>query len=143
MFKRTSSFIFLLTLLSLVIVGCSSTDQDKTETVTDPIENKAVATVVEPTKTDETDTAVDSVEEDPSQSEAAPKIFTLEELALYNGKNGQPAYIAVNGTVYDVTDVGVWKNGDHNGYEAGKDLTDFFPHDTSRLEYGEIVGILE
>ena len=29
--------------------------------------------------------------------------FTKETLSNYNGKNGRPAYIAFNGTVYDVT----------------------------------------
>jgi cytochrome b involved in lipid metabolism len=32
------------------------------------------------------------------------KIFTTEELAKYDGKNNQPAYIAVDGIVYDVSD---------------------------------------
>ena len=30
--------------------------------------------------------------------------MTREELARHNGKDGQRAYIAVNGTIYDVTD---------------------------------------
>lgn len=50
--------------------------------------------------------------------------FTLEELKKYNGKNGNPAYIAVNGKVYDVTNNSHWKNGEHHGYEAGNDLTE-------------------
>ena len=29
--------------------------------------------------------------------------FTKETLSNYNDKNGRPAYIAFNGTVYDVT----------------------------------------
>ena len=34
-----------------------------------------------------------------------------ETLALYNGRNGNAAYVAINGTVYDVTDVPQWRNG--------------------------------
>jgi Predicted heme/steroid binding protein len=31
------------------------------------------------------------------------KQFTLEELKQYNGENGQPAYVAIDGIVYDVS----------------------------------------
>ena len=41
--------------------------------------------------------------------EEVPRYFTLEELSLYNGKNGAPAYVAVNGVVYYVTNNSVWK----------------------------------
>lgn len=51
-------------------------------------------------------------------------VFTLEELAAYNGENGQPAYVAYEGKVYDVTNVAAWQNGKHNGQTAGMDLTD-------------------
>ena len=33
------------------------------------------------------------------------KIFTLDELKNYDGKEGRKAYIAVDGVVYDVTNV--------------------------------------
>jgi len=75
-------------------------------------------------------------------SDATLMELTLDELAKYDGKNDNRAYIAVNGIIYDVTDVPEWANGDHNGYEAGKDLTDFFPHETSRLNRAVKVGIL-
>lgn len=54
------------------------------------------------------------------------RTFTLEELAKYNGKNGNPAYVAVNGTVYDVTNSAVWAAATHFGLSAGKDLTNEF-----------------
>jgi len=55
-----------------------------------------------------------------------PKIkeFTLEELAKYNGKNVKAAYVAYQGIVYDVSNSDLWKNGDHKGHSAGKDLTE-------------------
>lgn len=50
--------------------------------------------------------------------------FTLEELAEFDGKNGRPAYVAVNGIVYDVTPKAAWANGEHfGGVVAGKDNT--------------------
>lgn len=52
--------------------------------------------------------------------------FTLEELSKYTGKDGNPAYVAVNGTVYDVTNNAAWAAGTHFGLTAGKDLSSAF-----------------
>lgn len=71
--------------------------------------------------------------------------FTLSELALYNGKNGAKAYIAISGIVYDVTNVAQWRNGSHNGYKAGVDLTVAFansPHSASILSGLTVIGTL-
>jgi len=58
--------------------------------------------------------------------------MTLDELKQYNGQNGQKAYIAYKGKVYDVTSSPLWKNGSHqNMHKAGNDLTDMLknaPH---------------
>ena len=54
------------------------------------------------------------------------QIFTLEELARYNGKAGNMAYIAVNGIVYDVTNNAAWAAATHFGLAAGRDLTRAF-----------------
>lgn len=73
-------------------------------------------------------------------------VFTLEELAEYNGKNGAKAYVAVNGTVYDVTDVDEWSNGEHkNGVVAGTDATQAIegsPHGEQVLAELPVVGKL-
>jgi predicted heme/steroid binding protein len=73
--------------------------------------------------------------------------FTLEELAQYNGKDGNPAYVAVNGKVYDVTDVPAWRGGSHQGaVVAGVDATEFIsksPHGASVLNGLKIVGTLK
>lgn len=53
-------------------------------------------------------------------------IFTLQELSRYDGKDGNPAYVAVNGTVYDVTNNAAWAAATHFGLTAGKDLTNEF-----------------
>ena len=72
--------------------------------------------------------------------------LTLDQLKQYDGKNGNPAYVAVDGVLYDVTNVSQWKNGGHNGYTAGLDLTDAIknssPHGTSKLKGVPIVGKL-
>lgn len=70
--------------------------------------------------------------------------FTAAELAKYDGKNGNPAYVAVNGTVYDVSNVPEWKNGIHQGrFQAGQDLSEAIkqsPHGTSKLDMVPAVG---
>jgi predicted heme/steroid binding protein len=70
------------------------------------------------------------------------KNFTLSELGRYNGENGQPAYVAVNGVVYDVTTVFV--RGKHFTHLAGQELTGAFlrQHVPSALSGYPVVGML-
>jgi len=70
------------------------------------------------------------------------KTFTLTELAQYNGKNGQPAYTAVDGDVYDLTQA--FPNGNHYSHLAGTELTNAFysTHAKSKLAKYPIVGTL-
>jgi len=74
------------------------------------------------------------------------KEFTEEELAQCNGKNGNLAYVAYKGKVYDVTSSFLWKNGIHQVlHKAGVDLTDALeqaPHSGSVLEKFPVVGII-
>ena len=73
------------------------------------------------------------------------KIFTLDELKNYDGKEGRKAYIAVDGVVYDVTNVAAWQGGTHHGNNAGNDVFDRIvkaPHGKSILEKLEVVGKL-
>nr|WP_288826587.1 cytochrome b5 domain-containing protein [uncultured Clostridium sp.] len=50
--------------------------------------------------------------------------FTLEQLSQYDGRNGAPAYVAVNGVVYNVTNNRLWSGGNHFwGLSAGRDLS--------------------
>ncbi len=72
--------------------------------------------------------------------------FTLDELAKYDGRNGNPAYVAYKGKVYDVTDSSFWLGGDHLGaHQAGRDLTtemDLAPHGPENLDRVKLMGIL-
>lgn len=54
------------------------------------------------------------------------RTFTPEELSKYNGRSGNPAYIAVDGTVYDVTGNAAWGGAAHFGLSAGNDLSGQF-----------------
>lgn len=78
-----------------------------------------------------------------SQSKPEEKVFTADELAAYDGKNGNPSYVAVDGVVYDLTSV--FKNGIHFGHVAGKDLTDAFyvKHVRSQITKYPVVGVLK
>ncbi len=56
------------------------------------------------------------------------RVFTERELKQYNGERGQPAYIAYNGIVYDVSDCPKWRTGLHEQLHfAGFDLTPSLP----------------
>lgn len=81
-----------------------------------------------------------------SDSDIPEQTFTIEELSTFTGKDGSPAYIAIDGVVYDVTRESQWRGGIHNGFEAGKDLTDeiknMSPHGVSKLRGVPIVGKL-
>ena len=75
---------------------------------------------------------------------AAKGDLTLEQLKKYDGQNGNPAYVAVDGTIYDVTNAKGWSNGQHkNGITAGKDLSveiNSSPHGKSVLSNLTVIG---
>ena len=79
-----------------------------------------------------------------STSVVTKQDYTLEQLKKYNGKNGNPAYVAIDGTIYDVTNAKNWSNGEHkNGIAAGKDLSkeiDGAPHGRDVLSGLTIIG---
>lgn len=71
------------------------------------------------------------------------KTFTKDELAKYNGENGNDAYVAYKNVVYDVTNHSKWKNGQHNGQKAGTDLTEAIsssPHGVKVFQDLPVVG---
>ncbi|MGB8452135.1 MAG: cytochrome b5 domain-containing protein [Anaerocolumna sp.] len=92
--------------------------------------------------------------EQPQQPEMQPvpetntgqRVFTLEELKSYNGEEGQAAFVAVNGVVYDVSQHIGWAGGTHFGLYAGNDLTGEFTacHGglTAIIEQLPVVGVL-
>ncbi len=73
--------------------------------------------------------------------------MTHKELAEFDGRNGRAAYVAVGGTIYDVTASPRWKEGAHEGvHQAGADLTEALataPHVKAVLERFPVVGQLE
>lgn len=82
--------------------------------------------------------------------ESAERSFTLEELARYDGKNGNDCLVAVDGEVYLIEGFALWKEGEHipSGGRArcGLDLTEVIdeesPHGRSKLQLLKKVGTL-
>lgn len=114
--------------LSLIITGCSSNHQKYQN-----ISRLNIKTTV-PNKT----------------SITQQRTFTLDELKIYNGKNGNPAYVAVNGVVYDVTNSRLWRNGLHdecsNSTYAGADFSQLInssPHGAGIMKRMPVVGKLK
>lgn len=73
--------------------------------------------------------------------------MTNQELAGHDGRDGRPAYVAVNGTIYDVTASPLWGGGDHQGaHQAGRELgaeLKSAPHVRSVIERFPVVGRVE
>ena len=69
--------------------------------------------------------------------------LTLAQLAQYNGLNGQPAYVAVRGVIYDASSF--FPNGiHHTTHHAGTDLTTAFnnKHNDNRMSGFPVIGNL-
>lgn len=133
------AMILTATLLALALLaGCSSSSQS-TAAPASPASSQAAQATQAPAASEESTAA--------SASESGGLVLTVDELAAYNGKDGQPAYVAVDGVIYDVTDVPEWANGEHySGITAGQDLTEEIknqsPHGLSVLDGLPVVGTL-
>jgi len=72
--------------------------------------------------------------------------LTSGELAQFDGREGRPAYVAHDGSIYDVTKGKFWKDGSHmKKHPAGMDLTDAIrqaPHGTEKIDAMPLVGKL-
>lgn len=80
-----------------------------------------------------------------TQNTETNKTLTVAELKKFDGQNGNPAYVAVDGIVYDVTSSSSWTVGSHKGYKAGNDLTKEIsssPHGSGIMKKFPIVGKL-
>ena len=75
------------------------------------------------------------------------KEFDADELAGFNGENGNPTYVAYDGKVYDVSESKLWRKGQHmNRHRSGVDLTSDIaaaPHAGDVLERFPQVGTLK
>ncbi len=78
--------------------------------------------------------------------ETKERTFTSQQLSFYDGRAGKPAYVAVDGIVYDVSGSNYWKNGIHeNMHYAGRDLSSEInaaPHSRDVLKHFPRIGVL-
>ena len=123
---KTNKYIIVTMIVALLVLTVACAQQ------TEP------AGIAVSEETAQSETVSDAAEE-PTMLE-----LTLEELDQYNGKNGNPAYVAVDGVIYDVSGSAKWKDGEHNGNSAGQDLTDVIknqsPHGVAMLSRVPVVG---
>ena len=139
--------VLLLSLaLAVSITGCASTGSTTATTAATKASAAATTTAAGATTTAAASGAATTAATTTAAATATTqKVFTLDELKTYDGQNGNPAYVAVSGVVYDVTNAKGWSNGAHQGHSAGQDLTSVItsaPHGTSILTGLTIVGTL-
>jgi len=116
-------------LVALLFAGC----------VSEP----ATVEVFEPTPIETDGEIRDEVTGLKLEAETGLLLMRIEELAQFNGKDGNLAFVAVDGQVYDVTNEPNWRNGDHNGQQAGQDVSAYItgaPHGKGILERFTVVG---
>ena len=148
---KTLTIAAMLVVAAVALVGCSAPAPAPTATPAAATEVPAVVTEAPAPAVVTEAPAPAVVTEAPAPAvtaAAAPAQLelTADELAAYDGKDGKPAYVAVNGVIYDVTNVPAWTNGMHKGNTAGKDLTDVItkaPHGDSVLKNLTVVGKLK
>lgn len=120
--SKTLSIIMLMFAATVILFGCSTVQNN----------------VVEGETTQPESTTMD---------DTAQLSLTIEELALYNGQNGMPAYVAIDGIIYDMSAIAPWAGGLHNGHVAGNDLTQELktksPHGVKVLEILPVVGVIK
>jgi len=87
-----------------------------------------------------------SVDTLPNRNITQEPLMTEKELALFDGREGRRAYVAVHGKIHDVTDSPYWQDGDHEkrhraGCDLSKDL-ESAPHVRAVIERFPVVGVL-
>jgi len=72
--------------------------------------------------------------------------YTPEDLAMFDGRDGRPAYISYKGVIYDVSANRFWKDGQHmRKHVSGQDMTDLLktaPHGEEKVLALPVVGEL-
>lgn len=132
---RRVIFILVIVFALSFLVGCSSKEPEG-----EMKETGGVAST-------ETTNIGDNVSDNTESADSQLPVFNAEGLLKYDGTNGNPAYVAYEGYVYDVSDIKAWNGGIHKGkHKAGFDYTEILnneaPHPPTNLtDNAPIVGI--
>lgn len=85
-----------------------------------------------------------------SSASNQPQGISLDEVAKHTGKDGNSCWVAVDGTVYEISGFVLWVEGEHkpSGGRAkcGKDLSEVIkqsPHGKSKLKLLKEIGPLQ
>jgi predicted heme/steroid binding protein len=117
------------------------------EPVTPPVTEPVDEPVEEEPVTEDEEPVTETVDDEPEEEETTQTtVFNAQTLANYDGREGRAAYIAIDGVVYDVTSSPRWPNGQHNGFQAGQDLSRQIPQNhraDMRFERFPVVGTYE
>jgi predicted heme/steroid binding protein len=117
------------------------------EPVTPPVTEPVDEPVEEDPVTEDEEPVTETVDDEPEEEETTQTtVFNAQTLANYDGREGRAAYIAIDGVVYDVTSSPRWPNGQHNGFQAGQDLSRQIPQNhraDMRFERFPVVGTYE
>jgi predicted heme/steroid binding protein len=140
--------LIIVLVLMLVLVGCSTNNEASDNEMNNMNEN--VNEMNEKNDMDEENNAMNNedkneMKDDESDDMDLP-VFDKESLAKYNGEDGMKAYVAVDGVVYDVTDVKAWQTPHAGRFKPGKDYSKEInqsPHGKKNLEGLEVVGTYE
>ena len=118
-------------------------DSKKANTEKTAVIEKAIIQNEKTQVSEDKEEVANTIIEKSENKETNQKVFTLEELSRYDGKDGNPAYAAVDGVVYDMTEV--FENGTHFGHLAGEELTEGFykKHVKSQITKYPVIGIIQ
>lgn len=147
---RTMPIMLLMVVMSMaILVSCNGNLSTTSSNITSSAEISSINSADSSASASTASTASAASKSSTPVSTGASstqKSFTASELAKFDGKNGNAAYIAVDGVVYDVTNVSQWQNGLHRDgqYKAGMDVSAIFknqsPHNSSIFTGVPVVG---
>ena len=84
---------------------------------------------------------------DMKEFQAVQPMYTISALSRFNGRSGSPAYVSVEGAIYDFSQLRRWTGGNHmSQHSAGTELTyelkSLSPHREGKIAGIEPVGVL-